>query len=130
MIRVGVERSSRVGLVSRSSLPMFAVCLGALLPWGRAPRSGVVGEGRYAFALALAGLLVYALAATRDLDPRWWRFASVPLALGCLSLAVIALNGYGALGALVAAVASVAWLAAARRRHSSVGSAKKAGTTR
>jgi hypothetical protein len=81
----------------------------------------MVGEGRYAFALALAGLLVYALTAARRLDPRWWQLASVPLALGCLSLAVLALNGYGALGAIVAALASVAWLLTTRRRRSDVG---------
>jgi len=96
-------------------MPMFAVCVGALLPWSRAPRSGVVGEGKYALALALAGLLVYALAAARHLDLRWWRVASLPLALGCLSLSVIALDGYGALGAVFVAAASVAWLAVARR---------------
>ncbi len=109
------ERSFTVGLVWRSSLPMFAICVGALLPWGSEPRSGILDEGKYALALALAGLVVYALSVAEHLDLRWWRLASVPLALGCLSLAVIALNGYGALGAIVAAVAAVAWLVGARR---------------
>jgi hypothetical protein len=94
---------------------MFAICVAALLPWGRDPQSGILDEGKYALVLALAGLVVYALAAAQHLDLRWWRLASVPLALGCLALAVIALNGYGALGALVAAAAAVAWLLAARR---------------
>jgi hypothetical protein len=83
------ERSLRVGFDWRPSLPMFAVCVGALLPWDREPRSGILSEGRYALALALAGLLIYELAAAQHLDLRWWRRASVPLALGCLSLAVI-----------------------------------------
>jgi hypothetical protein len=109
------ERSLRVGFEWRPSLPMLGVCVGALLPWGRETQSGILDEGKYALALALAGLVVYALAAAQHLDLRWWRLASVPLALGCLSLAVIALNGYGALGAIVAAAAAVAWLVAARR---------------
>jgi hypothetical protein len=109
------ERSFRSGLVWRPSWPMFAICVGALLPWGREPRSGILDEGKYALALALVGLVVYTLSAAQHLDLRWWRLASVPLALGCLSLAVIALNGYGAPGAIVAAVASAAWLVIARR---------------
>jgi hypothetical protein len=96
---------------------MLAVCLGVLLlPWSRAPRSGVLGDGKYALALALVGLLLYALAAAERLDLRWWRVMSVPLAVGCLALAVLALDGYGALGAIVTAVAAVAWLVTARRR--------------
>jgi hypothetical protein len=114
-VNVDPERSFRIGLVWRPSLPMFAVCVGALLPWGREPRSGILDEGKSALALALAGLVVYALSVSQHLDLRWWRLASVPLALGCISLAVFALNGYGALGAIVAAVAAVAWLVAARR---------------
>ncbi len=109
------ERSFSIAPVWRLSLPMLAICVGALLPWGRDPRSGILDEGKYALALALAGLVVYALSAAQHLDLRWWRLASLPLALGCLSLAMLALNGYGALGAIVAAVASVAWLVAARR---------------
>jgi hypothetical protein len=98
---------------------MFAICLGVLLlPWGREPRSGILSEGKYALALALAGLLIYALAAARRLDLRWWRITSVPLAVGCLALAVHDLNGYGALGAIVTAVAAVAWLIASQRRSS------------
>jgi hypothetical protein len=83
-----------------------------------AARSGILSEGKYALALALAGLLIYALAAARRLDLRWWRITSVPLAVGCLALAVHALNGYGALGAIVTAVAAVAWLIASQRRSS------------
>jgi hypothetical protein len=127
------ERSLRVGLDWWPSLPMFAVCVGALLPWGREPRSGILNEGKYALALALAGLVMYALAAAQHLDLRWWRLASVPLALGCLSLAVIALNGYGALGAIVAALAAVAWLVGARRtayRPSDAGGAGAAHSRR
>jgi hypothetical protein len=108
-------RSFRVGLVRGSALPMFAICVGTLLPWGTEPRSGILGEGKYALALALVGLVFYALSAAGHLDPRWWRLASLPLAIGCLLLAVIALKGYGALGAIVAAAAAVAWLLAARR---------------
>ena len=122
-----------VGLVWGPSLPMFAICVGALLPWGRESRSGILDEGKYAVALALAGLVVFALAAARQLDLRWWRLASVPLALGCLSLAVIALNGYGALGAIVAAVASVVWLVSASRtawRPSGTGGAETAHSGR
>lgn len=96
---------------------MLAVCVGVLLlPWGRAPRSGILDEGKYALALALAGLLIYALAASGRLDLRWWRIMSVPLAVGCLALAVYALNGYGPLGATVTAVAAIAWLTTSQRR--------------
>ena len=109
------QRSARLGLIWRSCLPVFAVCVGALLPWGKESRSGLLGGGAYALVLALAGLVVYGLCVAKHLDPRWWRLASVPLALGCLSFAVLALNGYGALGALVAAAASVAWLVVAFR---------------
>jgi len=53
---------------------MVAICVGVLLlPWGRAPRSGILGEGKYALALALTGLLIYTLVASRRLDLRWWR---------------------------------------------------------
>ncbi|PWU21270.1 MAG: hypothetical protein C5B48_11500 [Candidatus Rokuibacteriota bacterium] len=112
-----MERSGsiRAGSDWRPSLPMIAVCVGALLPWGRAPQSGIVDTGKYALVLALAGLAVYAFAAAHQLDLRWWRLASVPLALGCLWVGLIALNGYGALGPIVAASASVAWLLTARR---------------
>src|SRR5262245_59875005 len=103
----GAAGSRRGAFDRRSLLPMLALWVGALLPWGRGPRSGVLDEGKYALALALVGLVVYALAAAHHIDLRWWRLASVPLALGCLSLAAIALNGYGALGAIIAAVASV-----------------------
>jgi hypothetical protein len=103
--------------VWQPALPMLAVCLGVLLlPWGRAPRSGVLGDGKYALVLAFAGLLLCALAAAERLDLRWWRVISVPLAVGCLALAVHALNRYGALGAIVTAVAAVAWLVTAQRR--------------
>jgi hypothetical protein len=96
---------------------MFAICMGVLLlPWGRAPRSGILGEGKYALALALTGLLIYTLVASGRLALRWWRITSVPLALGCLALALHALNGYGALGAIVTAVAAVAWLTTSQRR--------------
>jgi hypothetical protein len=115
-------RSVGITLYRRPSLPMFAVCVGALLPWGGEPRSGVLDEGKYALALALAGLVVYASSVARHRDLRWWRLASVPLALGCVSLALNALNGYGALGAIVAALASVAWLIAARRTAWALGS--------
>jgi len=95
---------------------MVAICVGVLLlPWGRAPRSGILDEGRYAFALALAGLVIYALVAAGRLDLRWWRIASVPLAVGCLALAVHALNGYGAFGAIVTAVAAAAWVTTSQR---------------
>ncbi|MGI9092446.1 MAG: hypothetical protein ACR2FF_03165 [Mycobacteriales bacterium] len=100
---------------------MLAICIGAILPWSEAPRSGILGLGKYALALAAAGLILYTLATTRRLDPRWWRLASVPLALGCLALAIAALTGYGALGAVVTAVSAVAWIAAPRRPPSAVG---------
>src|SRR5262249_31338700 len=64
----GDARSFMVGPVWRPALPVLAICVGALLPWGREPRSGILDEGKYALALALAGLLVYALAAARQLD--------------------------------------------------------------
>jgi hypothetical protein len=100
---------------------MFAVCVGVvLLPWSKELRSGILGEGKYALALALAlalaGLLIYAVAASGRLDLRWWRLTSVPLAAGCLVLAVRALNGYGAPGAIVTAAAAVAWLIGSQRR--------------
>jgi hypothetical protein len=74
-----------------------------------------MGLGKYALLLAAAGIILYALTTTRRLDLRWWRIISVPLAFGCLALAVAALTGYGALGAIVTAVAAVAWMAVARR---------------
>jgi hypothetical protein len=90
---VGAERSVRVGLVRRPTLPMFAVCVGALLPRSREAQSGILDEGKDAFALAVAGLLIYAISAAQHSD----------------------LSGYGALGAIVVALAAVAWLVAARR---------------
>jgi hypothetical protein len=66
--------------------------------------------------LALAGLLLYAIGTLRDHDLRVWRTMSVPLAIGCLLIALAALNGYGAIGALVTALAAVAWLMSAARR--------------
>jgi hypothetical protein len=100
----------------RPALPMIAVCVGVvLLPWSRGPRSGILGEGRYALALALVGLLIYAIESLRHTDLRVWRTMSVPLAIGCLLIAVAALNGYGALGVLVTAIAAVAWLVSAAR---------------
>jgi hypothetical protein len=96
---------------------MFAICAGVLLlPWSKAPRSGILGDGKYALALALAGLIIYALSAAGRLDFRWWRITSGPLAVGCLVLAILALNGYGALGAIVTAVAAVAWLIVSQSR--------------
>ena len=100
----------------RPALPMITVCAGVvLLPWSREPRSGILGEGRYALALALLGLLIYAIESRRQTDLRVWRRMSVPLAIGCLLIALAALNGYGALGALVTAIAAVAWLVSAAR---------------
>jgi hypothetical protein len=75
-----------------------------------------LGEGRYALALALVGLLTYAVASVRNTDLRVWRAMSVPLAIGCLLIALHALNGYGALGALVTAIAALLWLVSAARR--------------
>jgi hypothetical protein len=96
---------------------MIAVCVGVLLlPWSREPRSGILGEGRYALALALVGLLTYAVGSARQTGLRVWRTMSIPLAIGCLLIALHALNGYGALGALVTAIAAVAWLVSAARR--------------
>jgi hypothetical protein len=97
-------------------LPMVAACFGVLLPWGRDFQSGLLGEGKYALALALVGFLLYALSAAELLALRWWRIVSVPLAIGCLAIAMDALNGYGSAGAIVTAVAAVAWLVASRRR--------------
>jgi hypothetical protein len=77
--------------------------------------AGAVGEGRYALALALLGLLIYAIESLRHADLRLWRTLSVPLAIGCLLVALVALNGYGALGAIVTAIAAVAWLLNAGR---------------
>lgn len=95
---------------------MIAVCVGVLfLPWSREPRSGVLGEGRYALALALLGLLIYAIESPRQNKLPVWRTMSVPLAIGCLLIALTALNGYGALGAFVTAIAAVAWLVTAAR---------------
>jgi len=89
---------------------MIAVCVGVvLLPWSREPRSGILGEGRYALALALVGLLIYAIESLRHTDLRVWRTMSVPLAIGCLLIALAALNGYGALGALVTAISFAHW---------------------
>ena len=97
--------------------PMAGVCVGVLfLPWHRAFQSGVLSEGRYALLLAGIGLALYWLAATPLLDVRWWRAASLPLGLGCLALALHALDGYGALGAVVTGVSAVAWLVVSRRR--------------
>jgi len=95
---------------------MVGVCVGVLLlPWHSAPfRSGVVSEGKYAFLLGVIGLALYALAARRHLDVRWWRLASLPLALGCLALSVHALNRREALGAIVSAVSAIAWLVVSR----------------
>jgi len=101
---------------------MLAICVGAILPWSEASRSGILGLGKYALALAVAGLILYALTATGRLDPRWWRLISVPLALGCLALAIAALAGYGTLGAIVTAVSAVAWIAAPRRPPSTAAS--------
>jgi hypothetical protein len=96
---------------------MVGICVGVLLlPWHSAPfRSGVLSEGKYALLLGVIGLALYALAATRHLDVRWWRLTSVPLALGCLALSVHALNGRAAVGAIVTAVSAVAWLVVSRR---------------
>jgi hypothetical protein len=90
---------------------MIAVCVGVVfLPWTREPRSGILGEGRFALALALVGLVIYAIESLRGSGLRVWRTMSVALAIGCLLIALAALNGYGALGALVTAIAAVAWL--------------------
>ena len=106
----------------RPALPMIAVCIGVVfLPWSREPRSGILGEGRYALALALAGLLIYAIGSLRDTDLRVWRTMSVPLAIGCLLIAVAALNGYGAPGPLVTVIAAAAWLMSAARLPDSGG---------
>jgi hypothetical protein len=94
---------------------MVAVCIGALLPWDQAARSGVLDNGKYALLLGVIGLALYALAAARHLDVRWWRVASVPLGLGCLALSAEALDGYGASGAIVTAAAAVAWLVVSSR---------------
>ena len=97
---------------------MFAICLGAVLPWSREPRSGILADGKYAMACAVAGLLIYALTVNGRVSSRWWRISSVPLALACIVLSVRALNGYGALGAIVTAVAALAWLVVAQRPQS------------
>jgi hypothetical protein len=97
---------------------MLVVCIGALLPWTAAGRSGILGDGKYALVLGAAGLTLYALVRLRRLDARWWRASSVPLAFGCLTVSAVALKGYGALGAIVTAVAAVAWLAISRRAAS------------
>ena len=103
---------------------MVAVCVGAMLPWDQAARSGVLGAGRYALLLGVIGLALHALAGVRHLDGKWWRVVSVPLALGCLVLAAAALNGHGAFGAIVTAVAAVGWLAVSRRtQHHEVATA-------
>jgi hypothetical protein len=94
---------------------MVAVCVGALLPWEKAGRSGVLEGGLFALLLGSIGLAAYALATTEHLDFRWWRIASVPLALGCIALSVVALNGYAALGAIVTTVGAVGWLVVVRR---------------
>jgi hypothetical protein len=95
---------------------MIAVCIGVIfLPWSREPRSGILSEGRYVLALALLGLLIYAIENLRHTDLRVWRTTSVPLAIGCLLIALAALNGYGAPGALVSAIAAVTWLVSAVR---------------
>jgi hypothetical protein len=94
---------------------VLTICIGAILPWSKAPRSGILGLGKYALVLAAAGIILYALTTTRRLDLRWWRIISVPLALGCFALAVAALTGYGALGAIVTGVSAVAWIAVSRR---------------
>jgi hypothetical protein len=96
---------------------MIAVCVGVLLlPWSREPRSGILGEGRYALALAVVGLLTYAVGNARHTDLRVWRTMSIPLAIGCLLIALHALNGYAALGALVTAIAALMWLVSTARR--------------
>lgn len=101
----------------RPTLPMIVVCLGVLfLPWSREPRSGILGDGKYALAMAVVGLVIYAVGSVRHTDQRVWRILSVPLAIGCLLIALRALDGYGALGALVTAIAAVAWLVSAARR--------------
>jgi hypothetical protein len=96
---------------------MVGVCVGAvLLPWHSAPfRSGVVSDGKYALLMGVIGLALYALAARLHLRLTWWRIASIPLALGCLALAIYALNGHGTLGAIVTAVSAIAWLVVSRR---------------
>lgn len=100
----------------RPALPMIAICVGVvLLPWNREPRSGILGAGKYALALALLGLLIYAIESLRHTHLRVWRTMSVPLAIGCLLIALAALNGYGAPGVLVTAIAAVAWLVNAAR---------------
>jgi hypothetical protein len=101
------------------TLPVFAICLGAVLPWDRQAQSGVLGNGEYALALALAGLVLYALAAAGQVDLQWWRIISVLLAVGCLALAVDALKGYDALGGILTATGAVAWLIALRPQPSS-----------
>ena len=97
---------------------MFVIFFGVLLPWSREPRSGLLGDGKYALTCAVAGLLIYALVAAGRVALYWWRIASVPLALACLALSTLALNGYGALGGIVTAAAAVAWLVAAQRPQS------------
>src|SRR5262249_9889153 len=94
------------------TLPLFAICLGTVLPWNREAQSGVLSNGKYALAFALAGLVLYALASRRRVDLRWWRVVSALLAVGCLALAVDALRGYGALGAILTAIGAAAWLIA------------------
>jgi hypothetical protein len=59
--------------------------------------------------------VIYAIESLRGAGLRVWRTMSVPLAIGCLLIALAALNGYGALGALVTAIAAVAWLVRAAR---------------
>lgn len=89
----------------RSTLPLLALCAGALLPWTAAPQSGLLEGGRYVLLLACIGLL---LDAARP--PGLRRIAMVAPAVSCLALAGAALAGDGALGALLTAAASVVWL--------------------
>lgn len=95
--------------------PMVLVCVGGLLPWTEAGRSGLLGDGRYALVLGVIGLMLRASSTTWHPGLLWWRLASLPLALACLGLAASALNGYGALGALVTAAAATAWLVSSWR---------------
>lgn len=106
-----VGRFARTGVLRQPLWPMLTICIAAILPWSKAPRSGILEQGKYTLVLAVAGLILYAFTTMRRLDLRWWRITSVPLALGCLAFAVAALTGYGSLGAIITAVSAVAWIA-------------------
>src|SRR5262245_38350083 len=100
LVRPGNRQPSATSVRARTrsvTLPLLVICLGAVLPWGGQAQSGALSNGKYALAFALAGCVLYAFAAARKVDLRWWRVISLLLGVGCLAVAVEALRGYGAL---------------------------------